>query len=99
MFFLLGGQLSELVMPSFIGIVINFLQKEEYDKIGPFCLSLFGVVVLAGICVFFRAAIFNIMSERIARNLRKDFYDSLVNKDITFYDEQRTGELCKYPFL
>ena len=40
-----------------------------------------------------RAAIFNILSERIARNLRKDFYESLMYKDIAFYDANRTGDL------
>ena len=40
-----------------------------------------------------RAAIYNILSERIARNLRKDFYDSLVSKDIEFFDSKRTGDL------
>ena len=47
-------------------------------------------------CVGLRAAIFNIMSERIAMKLRKDFYESMVHKDIAFYDERRTGDLCKY---
>ena len=40
-----------------------------------------------------RAAIFNILSERISRNLRKDFYESVINKDIAFFDERRTGDL------
>ena len=40
-----------------------------------------------------RAATFNILSERIACNLRKDFYESIINKDIAFFDEKRTGEL------
>ena len=40
-----------------------------------------------------RAAIFNILSERIARNLRRDFYASIINKDIAFFDERRTGDL------
>ena len=40
-----------------------------------------------------RAAIYNILSERIARNLRKDFYDNLMSKDIPFFDESRTGDL------
>jgi hypothetical protein len=35
------------------------------------------------------------MSERIARNLRKDFYESMINKDVAFYDERRTGDLSK----
>ena len=43
-----------------------------------------------------RAAIFNILSERIARNLRRDFYESIISKDIAFFDERRTGDLSKY---
>ena len=39
------------------------------------------------------------MSERIARNLRSDFYESIINKDIAFYDERLTGDLSKSPFL
>lgn len=33
------------------------------------------------------------MSERIARNLRRDFYNSIISKDVAFYDERRTGDL------
>ena len=40
-----------------------------------------------------RSAIYNILSERISRNLRKDFYSSIINKDVPFFDEKRTGDL------
>lgn len=52
-----------------------------------------GIVAFSGICVGVRAGTFNIVSERLARNVRKDFYDSIVDKDIAFYDVNRTGEL------
>lgn len=42
-----------------------------------------------------RGAAFNAMSERIAKNIRKDFYESTINKDVAFFDERRTGDLCK----
>ena len=42
-----------------------------------------------------RAGTFNVLSERIARNLRKDFFGSIVEKDIAFFDVNRTGELGK----
>ena len=44
------------------------------------------VIVVSGICVGMRSAIYNILSERIARNLRRDFYDSILEKDIAFFD-------------
>lgn len=43
-----------------------------------------------------RAFIFSIMSERISRNLRLDFFESVINKDVAFFDEKRTGDLSKY---
>ena len=48
-----------------------------------------------------RGFLFNKMSEKIARNIRKDFYESVINKDVAFYDERRTGDLSKLntPFL
>lgn len=44
-----------------------------------------------------RAATFNILSETIAKNLKRDYYESIVNKDVAFFDTKRTGDLSKYP--
>jgi len=33
------------------------------------------------------------MSERIAKLIKYDFVSSLINKDITFFDSQKTGEI------
>lgn len=43
-----------------------------------------------------RSAIFNILSERIARNLRRDFMTSILQKDIEFFDVRRTGDIGKF---
>lgn len=40
-----------------------------------------------------RAYTFNLLAEKIARNLRKDFFHSIINKDVAFFDERRTGDL------
>jgi len=46
-----------------------------------------------------RALSFTIMSEKIAKNIRKDFYESMINKDVAFYDERRTGDLSKFKLI
>ena len=38
---------------------------------------------------------YNVISERIALNLRQDLYESLLNKDVEFFDSKKTGDLCK----
>ena len=50
---------------------------------------------MSSLCVGVRASIFNILSERIAKNLRRDFYHSIINKDTAFFDANRTGDLGK----
>lgn len=53
----------------------------------------------SGMFTGMRAYLFSIMSERISRNLRLDFFESTINKDIAFFDERRTGDLCKHSKL
>jgi ABC-type bacteriocin/lantibiotic exporter with double-glycine peptidase domain len=51
---------------------------------------------IASFAVGIRGFCFNAMSERIARAIRKDYYDKIITKDVAFYDERRTGDLCKF---
>jgi ABC-type bacteriocin/lantibiotic exporter with double-glycine peptidase domain len=44
---------------------------------------------------FIRAMLYNLISEKIALALRRDLYNSLINKDVEFYDSKKTGDLCK----
>ena len=94
--FLIGGAMSDLAVPYFIGKVIDLLEKGDYGAINDLCLYMLAIIIVSGICVGMRASIFNILSERIARNLRRDFYESIMNKDIEFFDARRTGDLGKY---
>ena len=71
-----------LAIPAFIGIVIDLLVVGDFDTIQVYSLYMLFIVVLSGLCVGMRAAMFNILQERIARNLRRDLYNSLVSKDI-----------------
>lgn len=54
---------------------------------------MFLIVIIAGVFVGLRAVTFNTMSEKIAKELRYDYYSSVINKDVEFYEENRTGDL------
>jgi ABC-type multidrug transport system fused ATPase/permease subunit len=43
------GQLSDLSIPLFIGMVIDLLTKEKYNEIYTLCLYLLGLVVVSEI--------------------------------------------------
>lgn len=120
MVWLVGGLLSDLSVPIFIGRVVDLNKEEKYDDIGELCLYMIIIVVvskqaslpilvsfhllqflffyqISGACVGLRASTFNILSERIAMKVKKDYYEAIINKDVTFFDTKRTGDLCKQP--
>jgi ABC-type multidrug transport system fused ATPase/permease subunit len=51
------------------------------------------IIVFSAICVFFRGFNFNVISERISFWLRYDIFYFVINKDIGFFDENKTGEI------
>lgn len=51
------------------------------------------IIFLSSFFVLVRAILYNMVSERIANHLRFDLYHSLINKDVEFYDERKTGDL------
>ena len=50
-------------------------------------------VVFSALCIWVRAATFTIISEKIALQLRFDLFYFLINKDISFFDEMKTGDI------
>ena len=46
-FFLIGGSLSDLAIPMFIGRVVDFLKEEDYDAIGTLCLYMLIVILVS----------------------------------------------------
>lgn len=72
--FLLLGSVGDFVVPLFVGLVITALSEDNYEIVGTYCLHLFLIICCSGACGGMRAYLFSIMSERISRNLRGDFF-------------------------
>lgn len=93
MIWLLLGSLSDLSIPFYVGRIIDAMENDDEARVKKLCAELFIIVLITGFAVAMRSATFNIMSERIAKKLRMDYFDNVLNKDIAFFDEQRTGDL------
>ena len=65
----------------------------DWDKINLYCLVTLAIVVVSAIFTAIRGAIFNTMSEKIAKTLRYDLVYFLMNKDVGFFDENKTGDI------
>ncbi len=76
-----------------IHIIDNVILADNLDQLLPFTLlyvSLGGLYSLFDTFGRYGAAI---SSQRVIYDLRKDIYESLMGKDLAFYDENETGQL------
>ncbi|MHA1964800.1 MAG: ABC transporter ATP-binding protein [Candidatus Thorarchaeota archaeon] len=76
-----------------IHIIDNVILADNLDQLLPNVLlyiSLGGFYALSDIIGRYGAAI---SSQRVIYDLRKDIYESLMDKDLAFYDENETGQL------
>lgn len=51
------------------------------------------LVVFSAIWVWIRGTVFNSLSDRIAKRMRYDLFFYLINKDVEFFDENKTGDI------
>ena len=56
------------------------------------CIILAVGAFFAGI----RDLIYGISSEKIGKSVRERFFESIVRKDIGFYDDRKVGDIRKY---
>ena len=49
MIFLIGGSLSDLAIPLFIGRVIDLLKKGDFDGVGELCLYMLIVIFVSNL--------------------------------------------------
>lgn len=84
---------AQILVPYLIGVVLDAMYKQEYDLITDYCLQMLGVVLLSALTTSVRAYTFNKLSEEVAAVIRYDLFWSILNKDVSFFDENKTGEL------
>ena len=76
-----------------IHIIDNVILADNLDQLIPnvvLYISLGGLYAIFDILGRYGAAI---SSQRVIYDLRKDIYESLMEKDLAFYDENETGQL------
>jgi ABC-type bacteriocin/lantibiotic exporter with double-glycine peptidase domain len=70
------------------------MNRNDLAAVGHLTLVLCVIVVFCGLAAAMKTYLFQILSARIARNLRYDFFESMLKKDVSFYDERKSGDLC-----
>ena len=87
------GAVVSFSVPALLGIVVDAMLKNEKDRIKEYCLYMLIICVISGVGSGARGAIFNIMGYKVGRDIKYDLFWYLIRKDITFFDEKRTGDI------
>ncbi|QQR42548.1 ATP-binding cassette domain-containing protein [Myxococcus xanthus] len=92
--FLFIGSAGGLLFPQAIRVILDeALTTATLDMVNDTTLWMLGVCFIQSVAIGLRFAFFNIAGERIVSNLRERLYRSLLEQEIAFFDQHRTGGL------
>lgn len=80
-----------VILPLLCGSIIDHIKEGESLKMDS--LKFLGLSVVMAIFSALRGYCFNLLGEKIVRDLRKELFAALIKKDVSYYDKNKTGEL------
>lgn len=93
-FCILASVMIGLLVPLIVGHAIDELRKDlTWWKLTRYALATFGLSLVSGIFLFLQRRILIGMSRDVEYDLRQDFYAHLVDQPLSFYQNNRTGDL------
>ncbi len=91
---LLGGSALTLAIPQTVKKLIDALSTSGgADALNGALAMLLALCVGVAILGFFRAWLFVYAGERVVARLRRALFSRLLERDIAFFDQERTGDL------
>jgi ABC transporter fused permease/ATP-binding protein len=81
-----------LLLPQIIGGVVD-QSRVAGVSLDRYALGLVGIALVGAVASALRFALFSIAGERVVARLRADLFARLMEQDIAFFDEKKTGEL------
>ncbi len=83
-----------LVLPWLVGKTLDDLKAgADFKKLSYAALLMIGTSLISGLFLFFQRRTIIVMSRLIEYDLRRDFYAHLVNQPLSFFHNNRTGDL------
>lgn len=76
-------------------MAVDYMNCGDFAAARYMCIVMFAVVICSGTIAGLRARLFNVMSDRIARDLRNEIFAKILSCDTAFFDkkENMTGAL------
>lgn len=93
LFFLFLTGLTALIFPKLIGDMVDTAEEAMLEDIDRIAIFLFVVFVFQAVFSFFRIYLFVNVTEHVLADLRKDTYNKLIRLPMSFFSQNRVGEM------
>src|SRR5438105_6929822 len=91
---ILASVVFNVTIPLIVGKAIDANWNQvNWARLNIAALKVLGASAMSGVFLFLQRRILIGMSRRVEYDLRNDFYASLVNQPLSFFQEHRTGDL------
>lgn len=92
---LIFATLSLLAIPYLCGEIVDAMSSanRSYDKLKEIGYQFMVAVAIGGVFSFVRGYCFNVLGEHVSLELKSDFYGNVLQKDVEFYDSNKSGEI------
>jgi len=85
---------SNFAVPLIIGLVTDAIYRRNMDDVIKYTVHwMIPIVLGSAIFTWVRGTTFNTMGVKIAKEVRYDLFYFTINKDISFFDENKTGDI------
>ncbi|EME27331.1 ABC transporter, subfamily B, ATP-binding & transmembrane domain [Galdieria sulphuraria] len=85
---------TTMIFPMAVGKIVDIIQlPNSVDQLKWMASALAGLFVVGAVAVTVRVALMTTIGERIARDLRKQVFQSLMKQELAFFDGRQSGEL------
>lgn len=91
-FLLLTGA-TALAFPKILGLLVDSAQAKDLPRANQLAIGLFVILLLQSLCSYFRVYLFVNFTENTLANLRSALYQRLMRLPMSFYAQNRVGEL------
>ena len=85
-----------LVVIAVVGSMVDIIvtqDPEGRNLLSTSLLTLIAIFCFGGLMTFVRASLFTIAGERFVKRLRNELFSSIIEFEIAFFDQHRTGEI------
>ncbi len=92
--FILFGMMFNLLVPYLVGLGIDELSTDvTWEKVTYYPLVILGVSVFGGVFLFLQRRLLINASRHIEYDMRRDFYDALIDQSLDYFQNHRVGDL------